>query len=106
MQIVEYEEAEVRDLLFRPATEPPWCAAMGGIEHMIPIRYPVEIDGETHLIEAHVFVEECDTCGACPIDEQSVLHSCITCSTVDQEDFSHDTNGLELLKRHLARGSS
>ena len=28
MQIMEYEETEVRDLLGRPAAEPPWCAAM------------------------------------------------------------------------------
>ena len=56
------------------------------------------------LVEAHVIVGECDTCGACPVDEQSVLHSCLTCSNEDLEDFSHDTDGLHILKRHLQHG--
>ena len=101
MQVMEYVEAEVRDLLLRPATESPWCTAMGGVEHTIPIRFHVEVNGGTHLIEAHVFVEECGACGACPVDEQSVLHTCLTYYTDNGEDFSHDTNGLEILRRHL-----
>ena len=101
MQILEYEEHDVRELLSRPTTEPPWCEAIGAIEHMIPIRYSIAVANETHLVEAHVFLGECDTCGACPVDEQSVLHSCLTCSNEDLEDFSHDTDGLHILKRHL-----
>ena len=100
MQILEYEEHDVRELLSRPTTEPPWCEAIGAIEHMIPIRYSVAVGDEPHLVEAHVFVSECNECGACPDDEQLVLHSCLTCSN-DDEDFSHNTDGLNILKRHL-----
>ena len=102
MQIADYEEGQLKDLLTRRAAETPGCHAMGAIDHMIPIRYTVDVGKESHLIEACIFITECDNCGACPEDEQSVLHGCVTCGERDAlDDLSHGTDGLDMLKGHL-----
>ena len=101
VQIVDpdYSELEVLDLLSRPNEEAPNCVGLGGIDHMINIHYPVVVDGKTHQVRAHVFITECDECGACPTEEQHALHSCLTCCP-DSDEFGHETDGLVILKEY------
>ena len=89
-----YQVPVLREFLNRPTEEPKNCAALGGIDHDMTIRYPVDVCGETQRIEAVVGFVECYQCGALPLSGWTCIYSCDICG----EDEDHDTDGWEVIE--------